>query len=610
MPLYYNQMEFEGRTPLVEAVKTDNLKHVKLLLVRGADPNQMDKEGRLALVEAVKINSRVVLEILLYYNADLNAQDSNGDTAIHQASKLHNTRMLERLLELGARVDTQDKEKRTPLHDLVGNGTLENINTFLERGANPSMRDKRGRNALHEAAVRHPTIIGYDTGKRLGHISGLEMTHLPSHFRDTHVDVEQVNKIRVLINALDRRITEEYKEEMKAFYSRRPLAGLRHFGMEIDPFHMLNIESYNVIFIDILVCRPTLAEKIIYLYDIDKQASHEGNESNRVMSYIRDIVNHSEAALAMWKGYNVGGKKVSQKSKEFLEDYMKVTQARKEFLEETYNEYKTNIIAVSKSEFIDCLDAMMAHHLWEHFAEFEEARSGIPLILKSGENLASSEKTEPGGLQDSREIGYDMEGEMTQRLKDFRQTFNEELISEKLTFDDVLKYQPIIAQKLVHLHVLAGKSSEEGIIPYVNHLVTTSEIALEIAESYRESRVVQTLVEHGAEINQQDNEDLTPLMLAMMEGKYECIRILLNKGCSIDLKDRNGMTARDHAKDKHCIEIFQKYHLCTLMDQARGKCEISFKFLSFIRVIHFYRWRQQIKMQFSYLHFKHPYILT
>ena len=63
------------------------------------------------------------------------------------------------------------------------------------------------------------------------------------------------------------------------------------------------------------------------------------------------------------------------------------------------------------------------------------------------------------------------------------------------------------------------------------------------------------VVEH---IDDQDTQGRTALMRAASVGALNVTAILLNAGCNRMIKDRDGMTARDHAS-KHSYTVMFQY---------------------------------------------------
>jgi ankyrin repeat protein len=62
--------------------------------------------------------------------------------------------------------------------------------------------------------------------------------------------------------------------------------------------------------------------------------------------------------------------------------------------------------------------------------------------------------------------------------------------------------------------------------------------------------VIKLLIEHGARIDAVDRESgATPLMVAASMGRTEALETLLKRGADPHIKDRNGKTALDRARE-------------------------------------------------------------
>jgi ankyrin repeat protein len=66
-------------------------------------------------------------------------------------------------------------------------------------------------------------------------------------------------------------------------------------------------------------------------------------------------------------------------------------------------------------------------------------------------------------------------------------------------------------------------------------------------------------VENGAHINDQDAAGRTPLHYAAETGKSRCIPFLLQKGASVDIRDKHGKTAIDLAASDKITKIITAY---------------------------------------------------
>lgn len=71
----------DGRTPLIGAVLSNNIKCVKVLLELKADPNLCDDSGVSPLMHAVIDNNRNMASLLIEHGADPSLQDNTGRDA-------------------------------------------------------------------------------------------------------------------------------------------------------------------------------------------------------------------------------------------------------------------------------------------------------------------------------------------------------------------------------------------------------------------------------------------------------------------------------------------------------------------------------------------------
>jgi uncharacterized protein len=92
-------------TPLSQAVVSDHIECVQLLLRLGACVDQVGRENDTALLAAVHHRRDDIALYLLCWGADVNLMNTSGATPLYAAALTGNTSMFETLLEYGADID-------------------------------------------------------------------------------------------------------------------------------------------------------------------------------------------------------------------------------------------------------------------------------------------------------------------------------------------------------------------------------------------------------------------------------------------------------------------------------------------------------------------------
>lgn len=78
---------------------------------------------------------------------------------------------------------------------------------------------------------------------------------------------------------------------------------------------------------------------------------------------------------------------------------------------------------------------------------------------------------------------------------------------------------------------------------------------LHLAANTTTLAILHLLLQHGAEINKQNDDGLTPLHVAAMWGNREAVRILLDYGADAMGTDDEDLTPLDHAMNQGDIDV-------------------------------------------------------
>lgn len=119
-----NQRNEKGFTALQIVTCAKNLKSMKLLLTRGADPN-------------------------IFFI------DTTKDTLLHCLTLSSSFEMMKILVEFGADVNAKNNSGHTPLHYAMSYGSIKNIQFLLEHKADLNAKNEFGNTPLQIAKMYH-----------------------------------------------------------------------------------------------------------------------------------------------------------------------------------------------------------------------------------------------------------------------------------------------------------------------------------------------------------------------------------------------------------------------------------------------------------------------
>jgi len=164
--------EINGYYALMYAINWPDINLVKLLLDKGARLNTADDSGDTALIEAAGSSGpeyTAIVKLLIARGADIHA---NGDKAILTAARNADPEVVRLLLSKGSPVNVRSKDyyNNTVLMEATSGGSAQVVEILLAAGADVKATNEKGETALmHAATLDH----SFDPQQRLPMIDAL-----------------------------------------------------------------------------------------------------------------------------------------------------------------------------------------------------------------------------------------------------------------------------------------------------------------------------------------------------------------------------------------------------------------------------------------------------
>lgn len=159
----YDEYKQYGRTPLLEALRSENFDFISYFLNNGADINYLNSHNTTPLIEAIKRDSEssAVIDLLIKNGADVNLADVDNATPIIWAVRRENLENIKRLLEEPINLDCayKDYSKKISLEMLVKKSSFEVKSLFKEKGLFAKKED------IETVNFNHHNKIIYDYSK-------------------------------------------------------------------------------------------------------------------------------------------------------------------------------------------------------------------------------------------------------------------------------------------------------------------------------------------------------------------------------------------------------------------------------------------------------------
>ncbi len=181
-----------AESPLIDAVKKQDVEAIRTLLKQKADVNATEADGFTALHWAAQRNDLQLVDLLLGAGANAKASTRYNITPLYLAAVNGNAAMLERLLKAGADPNGTSQEGQTMLMTAALSGKADAVRLLLTRGATIDTKEPyRGQTALMWAAAEGNTAavdVLVEAGADLKLTSNGGFTPLLFAVRNAHIE--------------------------------------------------------------------------------------------------------------------------------------------------------------------------------------------------------------------------------------------------------------------------------------------------------------------------------------------------------------------------------------------------------------------------------------
>jgi uncharacterized protein len=142
---------------LFNAVQNNNIREVKLLLDKGADPNAYDDDSDNVLINATLFASADCMKLLLQHKANPNLENKYGEMPLMLCTS--DLDKMKLLLQYGANInDTSQSGNNALMIACIAGSSYTIVKWLIDNGANPKAKRWGGETALMRAAQYSDTM--------------------------------------------------------------------------------------------------------------------------------------------------------------------------------------------------------------------------------------------------------------------------------------------------------------------------------------------------------------------------------------------------------------------------------------------------------------------
>ncbi|XP_065677448.1 uncharacterized protein LOC101237623 isoform X1 [Hydra vulgaris] len=211
-----DKLNEKGFSALHLAARYNNVNVVAYLLENGALIDSPDRDdGNTPLLLAAKYKKTNTAVFLIEKGANVLIRNYFGTTALHYASRRGDKKLVIKILKIPfVNINVEDDNLATPLHLAMNDGCKQVVNVLINNGANVLAKNNKGERPIHNAASSNADytrdyIVSNEISKKIQ-----DFQHVPSSIAEDLIEL-------LLRGALQNVSSEDYRKQKNDYVNSR-----------------------------------------------------------------------------------------------------------------------------------------------------------------------------------------------------------------------------------------------------------------------------------------------------------------------------------------------------------------------------------------------------